>query len=287
MTPAPRNIRLTLAYDGTAYVGWQIQPNGRSVQDVVQLAIGELTGEPVKLIAAGRTDSGVHALGQVASFRTGSTIPTEKFPAAIQSRLPEDIAVLSAGEASPEFHATYSAVRKTYRYLLHLGDRGVPFLRNYAWRFRHELDLAAMREATEFLLGTHDFRCFETQFPNKATSVRTIEQVEWRELSQWEVWQGVPFDAAIPPEPRSETLLGFEITADGFLYNMVRAIVGTAVDVGRGRFAPGDVRRMIQQGDRSLAGPTAPARGLYLVRVEYDPDNPRPRFAGDPPNPVN
>jgi tRNA pseudouridine38-40 synthase len=280
MTLFERNIRLAIAYDGTAYVGWQIQPNGISVQQVVQDAIRKVTNEATNLIASSRTDSGVHALGQVANFQTSCTIPTEKFREAIQSALPEDISILSSDEVPAEFHSTYSAVRKTYRYLIHRSEVAVPFLRHYAWRIRHELDVEAMRTAAAHIRGTHDFRCFESQFPNKATSVRTVERILWKEIPLCEAWQGFGC-SPVGSNQDCDSFLCLEITADGFLYNMVRAIVGTAVDVGRGRFAADDVKRMIDEGDRSLAGPTAPPQGLYLVGVEYDLNNLRPKHADD------
>ncbi|MDB4637782.1 MAG: tRNA pseudouridine(38-40) synthase TruA [Planctomycetaceae bacterium] len=276
--PLPtRNIRLTLAYDGSNYVGWQIQPNGVTVQELVQKAISDLTGEEIKLIAAGRTDSGVHALGQVANFQTSSTIPAEKFASALQSRLPEDIIARDSLEVPERFHATYSAVRKCYRYLIHHRDIGLPFLRNYTWRFGNELDLHKMREAAKHIVGTHDFRCFETQYPNKATSVRTVEHLTIECQSMWDVWSAFDFESQQSTVADTDEVLCLEISADGFLYNMVRAITGTLVDVGRGRYQSDDVERMIAEGNRSLAGPTAPAHGLYLVSVDYDMNNLRPK----------
>jgi tRNA pseudouridine38-40 synthase len=269
MTSSERNIRLKIAYDGTDYVGWQIQPNGVTVQEVLQNALRKLTGEEAKVIAAGRTDSGVHALGQVANFRTACSIPTEKFPAALQSELPRDIVIREAQEVPHEFHATYSAVRKCYRYLIHLSETGLPFLRNYAWRIDRELDLDEMRQAAAHIVGKHDFRCFETQFPNKATSVRTVEHLSLDTKPVWDIWSGFDFEQRQPAQTRDDEFLCLEISADGFLYNMVRAITGTLVDVGRGRFQPEQVAKMIEDGDRSLAGPTAPPQGLYLVSVEY------------------
>jgi len=272
-----RNIQLTLAYDGSNYVGWQIQPNGATVQELLQRAVSNLTGEEIKLIAAGRTDSGVHALGQVANFHTSSTIPAEKFAAALQSRIPDDIVIRSSREVPERFHATYSALRKCYRYLIHHRETGLPFLRNYAWRFGHPLDLSRMRKAADHLLGTHDFRCFESHFPNKATSVRTIEHLTLTLQSRWGIWSAFDFDSQRLTESENDEFLSLEISADGFLYNMVRAITGTLVDVGRGRFEPENVRRMIAEGDRSLAGPTAPPQGLYLVSVDYDLNRLRPK----------
>lgn len=269
MTSAERNIRLKLAYDGTGYVGWQIQPNGVTVQEVLQNALRKVTGEATKVVAAGRTDSGVHALGQVANFRTACSIPTEKFPAALQSVLPHDIVIRAADDVAREFHATYRAVRKCYRYLIHLSERSLPFLRNYAWRIDRELDLQKMRKAAAHIVGKHDFRCFETRFPNKATSVRTVEHLSLETKPVWDIWSGFDFEQQTPQTTGKDDFLCLEISADGFLYNMVRAITGTLVDVGRGRFEPEQVARMIERGDRSLAGPTAPPQGLYLVSVDY------------------
>lgn len=281
MSSQSRNIRLTIAYDGSRYVGWQIQPNGLSIQQVVTDAVRRLTGEEIKLIAAGRTDSGVHALGQVANFHTVGTIPADKFRPALQGLLPDDVVVVDSGEVPSEFHATYSAIRKCYRYVMHLGETSLPFYSRYAWRVGGELNLPAMQAAAGHVVGTHDFRCFETQFPNKATSVRTVESARLALRPAWLMWTGFDFaagESVIGPEGE---FLVFEIAADGFLYNMVRAIVGTLVDVGRGRFTADDVARMIADGDRSLAGPTAPPQGLFLVSVDYDLANLRPKFAGD------
>ncbi|MBD3673210.1 MAG: tRNA pseudouridine(38-40) synthase TruA [Planctomycetaceae bacterium] len=277
MSHPTRNIRLTVSYDGSNYVGWQIQPNGVTVQEILQQALRDLTSEETKVIAAGRTDSGVHALGQVANFQTACTIPAEKFASALQSRLPDDIIVRRSDEVPARFHATYSAVRKCYRYLIHNRETGLPFLRNYCWRFANRLDLDRMREAAIHIVGTHDFRCFETQFPNKATSVRTVEHLSLTTKPMWDIWSAFNFETRQSEVAGSDEFLCLEISADGFLYNMVRAITGTLVDVGRGRFAPDDVGHMIDDGDRSLAGPTAPPQGLYLVSVDYDLNNLRPK----------
>ena len=265
-----RNIRLTLAYDGTHYVGWQIQPNGPSIQAAVQSAIERLTGETVTVLAAGRTDSGVHALGQVANFRTESSIPCEKIRTGLQRFLPEDIVVRDVSEVDLSFHATYSAKQKRYRYVI-LNSRVVlPFLRNYVTRHHRELDAAIMQQAADTLIGTHDFRCFESQFPNQADSVRTVTEATVERCSLWPAWSE-------PIRRHQETnltnscgdFIRFDIVADGFLYNMVRAIVGTLLKVGEGTWTPDDVRRIIDQQDRSQAGETAPPQGLYLVHVDY------------------
>ena len=276
MNPPTRNIRLTIAYDGSSYVGWQIQPNGITVQEVVQQALRKLTGEETKLIAAGRTDSRVHALGQVVNFQTTCSIPTAKFPAALQSELPGDIIIRDASDVPERFHATYSAIRKCYRYIIHNRETGLPFLNNFTWRMGNNLDLDRMREAATHIIGTHDFRCFETQFPNKASSVRTVEHLTLSRHGTWDIWAGFDFGGQMP-QATEEEFLSLEISADGFLYNMVRAITGTLVDVGRGRFGVDDIHRMIEEGDRSLAGPTAPPQGLYLISVDYDLNNLRPK----------
>ncbi|MEX2286306.1 MAG: tRNA pseudouridine(38-40) synthase TruA, partial [Planctomycetaceae bacterium] len=254
-------------YDGTNYVGWQVQPNGTSVQSIVTRASEQLTGAAVKLIAAGRTDAGVHALGQVANFHTESTIPCEKMRAGLQSFLPEDVVVRDVADVPDDFHATYSACKKRYRYVIHNSRVSDPFTRRYAWRIGAKLDRAAMQDAAQTLLGTHDFRCFESQFPNKATSVRTVLEATVARTNVWRLWDADENCSA--PASGAGDYIWFDIVADGFLYNMVRAIVGTLVKVGLGKWTAADVRGIIEQQDRGLAGETAPPQGLYLVRVDY------------------
>jgi len=281
-----RNIRLTLAYDGTNYVGWQVQPNGLSVQAVVETAIRKLTGQRVKILAAGRTDSGVHALGQVANFKTACSIPDEKMRSGLQNFLPRDIIVCHVEEADPQFHATFSAKTKHYRYVIDNSQIRHPFVSRYTWQYAASLDAVAMHEASQVLLGRHDFRCFESQFPNKATSVRTIFQAAVQRCFGWSVWsqagwprgpeQNLTVPASLPPKPDESQpeCICFDVVADGFLYNMVRAIVGTLIKVGRHQWSADDVRRIIENQDRSQAGETAPARGLFLVSVNYDDAEP-------------
>ncbi len=271
---AGRNVRLTVAYDGTAYVGWQVQPNGVSVQEVIEEAIRRLTGDAVRLIVAGRTDSGVHAVGQVCNFRTTSRIPAGKMIAGIQNFLPEDVIIRAADDVPIDFHATYSAKKKRYRYLIHNSRIADPFLRHHAWRMNRDLDVTAMQAAADHLLGTHDFRCFESQFPNKATSVRTILEAQVMRTHRWAVWETRPIGETEQREaPGSGAGEGeficFDVVADGFLYNMVRAIVGTLVRIGRGAWPPEEMARIIAAQDRSRAGQTAPACGLYLIEVDY------------------
>ncbi|REJ97771.1 MAG: tRNA pseudouridine(38-40) synthase TruA [Planctomycetota bacterium] len=265
-----RNIRLRLAYDGSGYFGWQVQPGTRTVQEVLEKAIRSLTGEDVRAMCAGRTDAGVHALGQVVSFPTSSTIPARKFAAALQPRLPGDVVVLESAEAAGDFHATYSAVSKRYRYVIRCAEVDDPFFARFAWRVGVSLDFAQMQSASQALLGTHDFRCFESQWPNKATSVRTVLEARWTRCDRWPAWSAEPLDVDGPNETANGEFLCFEIEADGFLYNMVRAIVGTLYDIGRGRWPADRMQTIIASQDRAHAGETAPARGLYLVRVNYE-----------------
>lgn len=260
------NIRLTIAYDGGDFSGWQVQPGLRTVQGVIESAVAELTGDKVRVFSSGRTDAGVHALGQVANFRSPFPIPPEKWRPALQARLPDDVVIRESAAVDDEFHATYSAKCKRYRYVLRQSLVEDPFLRRYAWRINAELDVEAMQTAAQALLGTHDFRCFETDWPNKATSVRTIFDVQTLRLPRWPGWDAAPVGAG---ELSAGEFVVFEIAGDGFLYNMVRAIVGTLVNVGRAKWPTDALARIIAGQNRSLAGETAPAHGLYLVSVDY------------------
>jgi tRNA pseudouridine38-40 synthase len=281
-----RNIRLLLAYDGTDYAGWQVQPEKRTVQGELEAAIHALTGQPVRLLSAGRTDSGVHALGQVANFQTDFPIPPPKWRPALQSRLPSDIVILESDAVPTEFHATFSARSKRYRYVIYNQLVDDPFLKRYVWRISQPLDVEAMRQAAGCLLGTHDFRSFESHWPNKATSVRTVTELSIHCRERWDVWSPQPLSkgATEPEEDRCDVpptlaperstvaeppFICLEIEADGFLYNMVRTIVGTLVNVGRGTWTEADVERILHARDRTIAGATAPARGLFLVRANY------------------
>lgn len=268
-----RSLRMTLAYDGTNYCGWQIQPNGIALQTVVEQALKEFTGEPTKVVASGRTDAGVHAVGQVISFNTESTAPCHGFLHGLPIHLPDDIVVRAVEEATPGFNARFHARRKWYRYVIHNHPIRTPFLRSFALWQRSRLDEKAMHAAVQCLLGTHDFRCFESKWPNRSSSVRTIFHASVTRASGWNVWQAsVPGLVALASGSMSaeDDFLCLDIEANGFLYNMVRAIVGTLIHVGRGRWSPEDMRRILETGDRTHAGETAPPQGLYLMRVSYE-----------------
>lgn len=255
-----------LAYDGTRYCGWQIQPNGVSLQSVVEKALSRFTGEPTKVIASGRTDAGVHALGQVISFSTRSTAPCHGFLHGLAQYLPEDIVVRAVQPAADGFNARYDAKRKWYRYVIHNCPIRSPFLRHAVLWQRARLDDVAMHQAVQCLIGTHDFRCFETQWPNRSSSVRTVFRAEVTRTASWSVWDSQVVGSSSDDKP----FVCFDIEADGFLYNMVRAIVGTLIHVGRGRWQLEEMQRIIDRGDRTHAGETAPPQGLYLMRVDYE-----------------
>jgi len=245
-----RNLKLAISYDGTDFNGWQTQPGYRTVQETLEKAIAELTGEErIRLNASGRTDAGVHAVGQVANFHTASHYPPEVILRAVNARLPADVILREAAEVPQAFDANRDAVRKMYRYVIHDGPVPDIFLRRYSCHSQHALDAEAMRRAAECLKGHHDFRCFESAWPNRMSSVRTITHLALSRMGQW---------------------LWLDVEADGFLYNMARAIAGTLMNVGRGYWPESQVARILEAGERKLAGPTAPAAGLFLMRVTYE-----------------
>lgn len=260
-----QNLKLTLAYDGTNYSGWQIQPDRPTVQGRLQEAIFRLTGEQVSVNCAGRTDAGVHALGQVVNFRTEARLPEERWLLGLQHFLPDDIAVREITPVPADFHATISAKRKSYRYVIYTSRLRDVFTRKYAWRISHALDDAAISEAAAFLVGRHDFRCFETQGSPRVDTVRTLFDVCVSRCQPWSI-----MSPDVEPEGTSSgPFVVVEVTGDGFLYNMVRAIAGTLVEVGLGKRSPATVFSLIESCRRADAGQTAPPQGLYLVRVEY------------------
>ena len=242
-------IRLVLEYDGSRYAGWQRQPDQPTIQQAVETAVFQLTQETVSVIGAGRTDSGVHALGQVASFRIQRQWTPREWLRGLNARLPDDIAVRSAAMVSDDFHARYAATGKLYEYrILNRGER--PALdRAYVWHVHKALDLAAMEEAAASLVGSHDFSSFEGSLTDNEDPVCDL-----RKLSV----------------SRQAGLLRIEAYADRFLKHMVRAIVGTLVEVGHGKRTPAALRTVLAAKDRTAAGRTAPPHGLFLVRVDYD-----------------
>lgn len=252
-----RNIKLVLSYDGTEFHGWQRQKGLRTVQRTLDEAIGQLTGEEPVTNASGRTDAGVHALGQVVNFRTTSRHPPTVFVKALNALMPNDVRVRSAEEVHWDFHATLDATGKLYRYVVDNNPIADPFQRRHSYHVYPPLDVEAMNRAARALIGTHDFRSFESDWPNRASSVRTVTRVAASRLMGF-VW--------------------IDAEADGFLYNMVRAIAGTLVLVGTGRWPESKVEDALKAQDRTQAGPTAPPQGLYLVRVDYPPQGPT---AGD------
>ena len=244
-----RNLKLVLSYDGTEFNGWQTQPGFRTVQETLEKAIHALTREKVHANASGRTDAGVHAVGQVINFYSNTPYTTEVLVRALNAHLPPDVVVREAQEVPQAFDANRDARRKLYRYVIHDGPVPDPFLRRYCHQSRHRLDVEAMRRAAEPLRGRHDFHSFETDWPNRMSSVRNITHLTVNRAGDW-IW--------------------LDVEADGFLYNMVRAIAGTLMNVGRGYWPPSQVDQILQAEDRRLAGPTAPAQGLFLVRVTYE-----------------
>ncbi len=305
-----RTVKLTIAYDGTVYAGWQFQLGNPTVQETLENAIAKVTGERLRVLASGRTDAGVHALGQVVGFRTRSALPPEVLVRALNANLPPDIAVLEAVEAAEGFHPTHHAVRKRYRYLIHDGPVREVLLRRFVWHYGYgRLDAEAMQRAAAALVGRHDFRSFQSSGARRKSSVRSVFELRVergraanlalsfergagsegraggedaadagcvQRTSECGTNSGLagafhaPYQATAAQGRAGEAnFIAIDVEADGFLYNMVRAIVGTLVQVGRGERPehwPGEV---LHAADRGAAGPTAPPQGLCLLKVEY------------------
>lgn len=258
-------FRITIAYDGTDFVGWQRQAAGVSIQGLLEDALAELEAGAVTVLGAGRTDAGVHALGQVAAFTLTRSIAADAVVRALNVRLPLSVRVLDAEEVPADFHPQFAATSKTYRYRIWNGDVVSPFERMYAWHVLGALDLDAMGEAARMLEGRHDFAAFQGTGSDVKTTERTV--FASRVLRQApDARKETPLEVS-PSNP--EPLITYQVTGDGFLRHMVRAIVGTLVEIGRGRRPPAWMREVVASRNRSDAGVTAPAAGLFLVRVDY------------------
>ena len=243
-----RNIKLTIEYDGKDFNGWQKQKSKLNIQGEIERAIKEITNEDAELIASGRTDAGVHALGQVANFKTNSSIPIEKIPIALNTKLKRSIRILNAEEVPDRFHSRYNCKRKTYRYIINNSQNGTAIYRNLEFNFPQELNVDLMNEAAKFFIGEHDFKAFKASGTSSKSSVRVI------------------YDAKVY---KNDERVIIELTGNGFLYNMVRIIEGTLIDVGTKKIMPIQIQNIINSKDRSMAGKTLPPNGLYLVKVEY------------------
>jgi tRNA pseudouridine38-40 synthase len=244
-----RTLKLTLSYDGTRLVGWQRQAEGASVQGILEDVLARFEGGPVTVHGAGRTDAGVHALRQVASARVSCTLDVAVLTRALNAQLPEDIRVISTEEAADDFHARFGARSKTYRYQIRNTPTASPFERYWVWHIAERLDVAAMNQAAASLVGRHDFAAFRSVGSDVSSTVRTLTESGWRD---------------------SDGFLTYDVSGDGFLRHMVRAIVGTLVEVGRGWRLPDHVAGLLHGGTRAQAGTTAPPHGLILAHVDYD-----------------
>ena len=245
-----RNIKLVIEYDGKEYNGWQKQPDKLNIQGTIENAIERITGEQVDLMASGRTDRGVHALGQVANFKTNSNIPIEKFAIAINSNLKKSILIKSAEEVDERFHSRLTCKKKTYRYVINNSKYGTAIYRNLETHIPIKLNVEKMKKAIKFFEGEHDFKAFKASGTSSKSSVRTIYKGEIKEMSDERIW--------------------IELTGNGFLYNMVRIIAGTLVEVGLEKIEPEEIKNILESRNRKNAGKTLPPQGLYLVNVEYE-----------------
>lgn len=243
-----KRVKLTVAYDGTNYHGWQVQDNGITIESELNRCLSELLGERIRVIGASRTDAGVHALCNVAVFDTESRMPAEKVSYALNQRLPEDIRVRKSEEVEADWHPRRCESRKTYEYRIYRGEFPMPVKRLYSYFTYHDLDVESMRRGAAFLEGEHDFRSFCQTGSQAESTVRTVYSAE--------------------VEEQGDELV-IRVCGNGFLYNMVRIIAGTLLEVGRGRRRPEELAAVLQAADRSAAGPTAPAHGLTLVKYEF------------------
>ncbi len=244
-----RKIKLKIEYDGTNYHGWQIQKNAISVQEIIERAISRLLGNEIGIVGCSRTDVGVHAYGQIAHFSTDSTIPGDKFSYAINNLLPSDIVIKQSEEVSEDFHSRYSAKGKKYRYLIYNGAHASAIMRNRTYHVRPELDIEKMQKAAKYFIGEHDFAAFQATGGQVRSTVRKIFSMELQK--------------------KEDNIISIEVSGNGFLYNMVRIIAGTLVYVGMGKIDADEISMIIDSLDRTRAGKTAPAEGLYLMEIYY------------------
>ena len=244
-----RNIKLTIEYDGKDFNGWQKQPDKLNIQGSIEAAIKQITGEDVELNASGRTDAGVHAWGQVANFKTKSNLPIDKFPIAINTKLKRSIRIINAEEVDERFHSRLSCKRKTYRYVINNSEFASAIYRNLETHIPQKLDIKKMQEAIKYFEGEHDFKAFKASGTSSKSSVRIIYKAEVYEMPNNRIY--------------------IELTGNGFLYNMVRIIAGTLVDIGLEKLKLEEIPNIIKEGKRDLAGKTLPPNGLYLLKVEY------------------
>jgi len=253
-----RWFKMTVAYDGTNYCGWQVQPNGVSIQSTIEHAIAQICHQQIRVTGSGRTDAGVHAIAQVASFSLQSwRASANDLCRALNSKLPSDIAISEVLDAPEDFHAIRDAIGKRYRYQIQIGGVRDAFEYKYRWQVQGPIDVEAMRQATTYLLGKHDFASFQAAGADRKTTVREVRDLV---IIDQEGRAGAPSQSRY---------IAFEIEADGFLYNMVRNIVGTLIEVGRRKQPPSWVKHVLEMADRTQAGPTAPPNGLFMVRVDY------------------
>jgi tRNA pseudouridine38-40 synthase len=245
-----RNLKLEIEYEGTNYCGWQVQNSShkKSIQEVIEKTLRRILQEKIRLIASGRTDAGVHALAQVANFETKSNIRPQKLQRALNSLLPQDIVITAIEEKNPDFHSRFSAKSKTYRYSILNRSYPSALLRNTVYHYPYPLDIKLMQKEAKILLGKHNFKSFQASGKLERDPVRTIKSIKIT---------------------KSQDRIYIDIEADGFLYNMVRNIVGTLLEIGRGKLPEGSLKKILSAKDRRLAGPTAPAKGLCLIRVKY------------------
>ena len=252
-----RNIRLILAYDGTDFCGWQRQPDAPTIQACLEGALHKLTGAPSQVCGSGRTDAGVHAVYQVANFHTASTIPCANFVKALNNLLPPTVRIKRADDVGPTFHARFDVRRKTYRYRILMAPVCSPLLWRFVYHYPYHLNRERMAQAARCLEGEHDFTSFAAAGQEEEDTKSRVRAIFRSHL----LWR-----------PRSSLLI-YEVTGKGFLRYMVRNIVGTLMEVGRGKLASGEIPRILSACDRTQAGPTAPAQGLCLMKVEYDQGN--------------